>query len=83
MSDLGELDTKIRQWLKGVRLSVVVIILEAIRDELESRDRTSASAAGRSGSGRRIANGGPTGLGRSVESALYRLYRGLPYRNPS
>lgn len=82
MSNLGELDTKVRQWLKGARLSVIVILLEAIRDELESRDRTSASAVGHSGSGRRTANGRSMELGRSVESAVYGLYR-RPHGNPS
>lgn len=81
MSDLGELDTRIRKWLRGVRLSVLVILLEAIRDELDSRNQASDSAVGRSASGGRLSNGEPMRLEPSIASAFSRLYRGSPYGN--
>jgi hypothetical protein len=44
---LGQVDRRVRQWLKGVRLSVIAVVLEAIRDELESRARAAGSRTGR------------------------------------
>jgi hypothetical protein len=37
MTDLDLLDSKVRRWLKGVPLSAVVVLLQAIHDELKSR----------------------------------------------
>jgi hypothetical protein len=37
MMDLSSLDHKMRHWLRHVPLSAIVILLEAVRDELESR----------------------------------------------
>lgn len=42
-SPLEQVDTQVRRWLRGVRLSVIAIVLEAIRDELESRTRAVGS----------------------------------------
>lgn len=41
-SPLEQVDTQVRRWLRSVRLSVIAIVLEAIRDELESRTRAVA-----------------------------------------
>ncbi len=37
MTDRAELDSTIRSWLKRVPLSAIVILLEAVRDEIGAR----------------------------------------------
>ncbi len=39
MTDLAWLDSKVRGWLKRVPLSAIVILLTAIHQELQSRNR--------------------------------------------
>lgn len=37
MTNLASLDSKIRRWLKRIPLSAIVVLLEAVRDEVGSR----------------------------------------------
>jgi hypothetical protein len=43
MTDLASLDSKIRGWLKRVPLSAIVILLKAIHQELQWRNRAHSS----------------------------------------
>jgi hypothetical protein len=47
VATLGEVDQRVRQWLRGVRLPVIAIVLEAIQDELQGRARAAGSRTGR------------------------------------
>lgn len=47
MTDLAWLDSKVRGWLKRVPLSVIVVLLTAIHQELQSRNRAHNSRGGR------------------------------------
>lgn len=62
---LGQVDRRVRQWLKGVRLSVIAVVLEAIRDELESRARAAGSRAATRHRAARRRMHGPAGPARS------------------
>jgi hypothetical protein len=43
MTDFMLLEGKLRGWLRRVPLSVIVLLLEAVHDELRSRNRTATS----------------------------------------
>lgn len=46
MTDRAELDSTIRSWLKRVPLSAIVILLEAVRDEIGARAVAKLSPTG-------------------------------------
>lgn len=43
MTDLASLDSQIRAWLKHAPLSAIVVLLTAIHQELQSRNRAHSS----------------------------------------
>jgi hypothetical protein len=45
MTDLNRFESQVRCWLKGLSLSLIAVLLEALQDELKSRQRARGAPA--------------------------------------